>query len=173
MTYYAAIAAGNLGAPDRAVALLETFLNDTGDTAAFEKQLDHARRLVQFWSKAARAATRKKKAAHTAPKRTIVAPATPVAPAATTRSTSRQTIPGLLDFEAREPAPSKTSARHPIPPAPAVPEFPEITLPPPVIEFELVREGFPDVIAIDTWRRPATWSCARRAGFDCRRASTS
>ena len=45
VSYYAAIAAGNLGAPDRAVALLATFLTETADSTAFEKQRDHARQL--------------------------------------------------------------------------------------------------------------------------------
>ena len=152
VTYYAAIAAGTLDAPDRAVALLTAFLTDTAGSAAFEAQRDHARQLVRLWSTAARKAARAKRAAHTAPP----ASAAPVAPKATTGSTRRQASAGLLDFEARRPEPAKASAPPAkasppplIPPAPAAPAFPDITLPPPSVDFELVRDGFPDVIALD------------------------
>lgn len=122
VTYYAAIAAGTLDAPDRAVALLTAFLTDMAGSAAFEAQRDHARQLVRLWSKAARKVAGAKRAAHTAPP----ASAAPVPPKATL-----------------------ASAPPHVPPAPAAPAFPDITLPPPAIDFELVRDGFQDVIAMD------------------------
>ncbi len=148
VTYYAAIAAGNLGAPDRGVALLTAFLTGTAGSAAFEAQRSHARQLVGLWSKAARKVARANRAAHTAP----TASAAAVPPKATTRSTRRQAWAGLLDFEARGPEPARASAPPPIPPAtpsPGAPAFPDITLPPPSVELELVRDGFPDFIAMD------------------------
>lgn len=153
LMYYAAIASANLGAHARGAALLSEFLTHTVGTIEFGPQRDHAMALLPLWVKAARKAAR-----------ATSRPPTPTPPTPKARA---RPIPQRT---AEAPAVSSPAS---VPPAPDVPAFPNITLPPPSIEFELVRDGFPDAIAFgdlapasDVRLRHAYAELRSQRGFD-------
>ncbi len=149
LSYQAAVAAAAIGAFDRGLALLDEFLASTNRDPLYRDLRDRGRYLKREWTRALRKATR-----------SSAAPA----PAQASRAPEGPPDHARPDVESIVDAPEPTAVR---PAVEAIAAFPDITLPPPTVDVELVRDGFPDAFRLSDLG-PATDVLLRRAYAELR-----